>query len=90
MKCHNEEVEFKSRPDVFFIEQRGVKNHTERLLTTKESDWLRQHNIGKIRILNRANANIYFTRSLINIYNEGDLLGYTLWSFTWEHRGEEK
>jgi len=90
MICHDEEVEFKSRPNTYFIEKRGVRNHTERLLSTKESEWLRQHDISRIRILNRANTNIHFTRSLINIYDEGDILGYTLWSFTWEHKVDEE
>jgi hypothetical protein len=89
MKCKCAEVEFKSTPAAYWIEKKGDKNHTERLLTLKEVEWIEKHKVKTIIIRNSADPTMfYFSRKVTNIFKEGDILGHYLYSFTWKH--EEK
>lgn len=91
MKCKGAEVEFKSVPSAYWIEKKGIKNHTERLVTVKEEEWLDKHKVETILIRNAADPTMfYFSREVTNIYKEGDILGSCLYSFTWTHLEGEK
>ena len=86
MKFLGAEVQFKSQPIAYWIEKSGEKNHTERLLTTKEEEWLKEHNVERIRIAKAGgSSSMFFTRQITNIYKGGNILGFSLYSFTWKH-----
>ena len=90
MKCKGAEVEFKSTLAAYWIEKKGIKNHTERLISLKEVEWLEKHKVETICIRNTADpTGFYFIRKVTNIFKEGDILGNYLYSFTWKHDGNE-
>jgi hypothetical protein len=91
MKCKGAEVEFKSIPAAYWIEKKGIKNHTERLITLKEVEWLEKHKVETIRIANTGDpTQFHFIREVTNIFKEGNILGHYLYSFTWKHEETEK
>lgn len=91
MKCKGTQIEFKSIPDAYWIEKNGLKNHTERVVTKEEAEWLDSHNAETICIRHAAEHTMsFFIRKVINIYKEGDILGHYLYSFTWKHEEDTK
>jgi hypothetical protein len=91
MKCKCTEIEFESTTDTYWLEKSGVKNHTERILTRKEEEWLDKHKVETICIRHAENPTIfYFTREVTNICKEEAILGHYLYSFTWKHEEVQK
>lgn len=90
MKMLGTEVQFKSNPNAYWFEKEGIKNHTERLLTAVEEKWLMETKVEQIRISNICHPSAeFFVREITNIYKEGQILGYSLYSFTWKHEIDE-
>ena len=90
MKCKDTEVEFKSIPPVYWLEKDGSKNHTERLISKKEAEWLNKNKVKTIYISQVEYPALHFTREVTNIFKEGEILGHYLYSFTWKHEGDLK
>ena len=97
MKIEDRTVVFKSEPYYFKGERDGLKPNTVRLLTHNEKLQLRLIGfIKKIRIECTVNPNSEdfepfqnfepFTRTLTSIEQIGELCGYYLFVFSWQHR----
>lgn len=83
------QIEFKSIPAAYWLEKSGIKTHTVRIVTTKEAKRLDNGAAERICIRN-TETGFCFTRKITNIYQEGDILGHYLYSFTWKHEEGDK
>ena len=101
MKIEENTVVFKSEPYYFKLERDGLKPNTVRLLTLLEMTQIKtdlekpKGIIKKIRIECTVDSNSEdfepfenvdpFTRKLISIEQIGELCGYYLFVFSWQH-----
>jgi len=98
MEIHSNVIYFKSEGWCYAKEFNGRKPNTVRLLTPEERThvelWYSQHlSEGKplfIRVINKDYEWENFERRLTDISCIGQILGYFVYIFSWEHKEEKR
>lgn len=93
MKIEGNTIILNSIPALFYREEEGRKPHTERIMTKTELDELEESNfierITRIKIVHTQVPESDFTRSLTDVRVIGELFGFYLVTFSWQHEERE-
>ena len=94
MEMHGNTIHFKSKSVFYAKERAGKKPNTVRLLSGAQAHdlevWRVEQRVMKIAIHCKEYPWEYFERRLIDITRLGEILGYHLYVFSWEHEEEQK